>query len=633
MKLVKKIYEIFSKNYLKEIDSTGLAIFRIAYSLVLLGEIIHIFYFRHLIFDKIPYIDVSEIDFGIPIAIWGLSVILVMIGAYTRQAAILNYLMSIILIGTIKTYEYHMFYSYVAINFLLIFFPVSKRLSIDRLRMKLRYSSIKAEYAPPVKVSKLYYQLVILVGVGVVYLDSVFFKLTTNLWQSGLGVWLPANMPMTTHFDSTSLMNIKWLVIFLAYLTVVFEIVFPFLFWFKRFRIPFFIIGVGLHLGIIVEFPIPFFGFGVVAMYLLLLPVSIWGWFRKRANTSKVALTIYYDNECPLCLRTKLIIEHFDWFNKLKFESVQDEAVNEPALSGVNEGDLLNDIYSVDSKGRVYRGVDTYIQSLTKLPLFFILGYLMKLPGIYHLGVWVYNNIATNRTVYRCTEENCGILPQTVVLDDRDRKLFASITYSQVKIGTIAISVIVFAILQLIVSLNSPLVKNIRQLGGLKGSLPDNILTAVSRRTTDVTKVLFGITEHGLFVDSHFEGYNHIVGVTYLNLEGEDEWLPFITEKGQPGTYLYGFNWAKWTFRIVGPKVDQKKLANGLRDFTAFWAYKNNVDLKNSTFKVKVKKVDLPTGWKKNLLHEQMEHPWIDAGVLRWENKECTADIMNIESI
>ncbi|WAC01921.1 hypothetical protein N7U66_19075 [Lacinutrix neustonica] len=41
-------------------------------------------------------------------------------------------------------------------------------------------------------------------------------------------------------------------------------------------RLPIVIIGLGLHLGIFLEFPIPYFAIGVVAIYFLLVPVSIW---------------------------------------------------------------------------------------------------------------------------------------------------------------------------------------------------------------------------------------------------------------------------------------------------------------------------------------------------------------------
>ena len=48
----------------KPVDSTGLALFRIAYGLTLLGEFGHLYYFRHFVFDHIPYSVPYELNFG-----------------------------------------------------------------------------------------------------------------------------------------------------------------------------------------------------------------------------------------------------------------------------------------------------------------------------------------------------------------------------------------------------------------------------------------------------------------------------------------------------------------------------------------------------------------------------------------
>lgn len=61
--------------YQKKIDGTGLALFRIAYSLVLLCEVVQIFYFRHLIFDKIPFVEPSEIDLSYGLVLWMIAII------------------------------------------------------------------------------------------------------------------------------------------------------------------------------------------------------------------------------------------------------------------------------------------------------------------------------------------------------------------------------------------------------------------------------------------------------------------------------------------------------------------------------------------------------------------------------
>ena len=118
---MKKIFNFLKKAYSTKIDASGLAIFRILFGLTLFLEVVQIFYFRHLIYDKIPYIQPSEIDLGIPLIVWLIVIFFLIIGFFTRWITIINYLFSLVFIATIHSYEYHMFYVYMGVNFLLIF--------------------------------------------------------------------------------------------------------------------------------------------------------------------------------------------------------------------------------------------------------------------------------------------------------------------------------------------------------------------------------------------------------------------------------------------------------------------------------------------------------------------------------
>lgn len=93
--------------------------------------------------------------------------------------------MTLILVGTIGSYEYHVFYAYLGIDFLFIILPISQCLSIDRVLQKLKFSNTRSRYTPSKKVSQLYYFLTLFVGIGIVYFDSVFHKLAYSLWQDG----------------------------------------------------------------------------------------------------------------------------------------------------------------------------------------------------------------------------------------------------------------------------------------------------------------------------------------------------------------------------------------------------------------------------------------------------------------
>src|SRR5688572_24892973 len=135
--MIASAFRLIKRVYNTDIDGAGLAWFRILYCITLLCEISQIFYFRRLIYDKVPYLDSAEIDLSVSLIVWMVAVLFLTFGLYTRYAAILNYVCSLVFIATMETYEYHMFYLYMGVNFLLIFVNVSQVNSIDRLRLKL----------------------------------------------------------------------------------------------------------------------------------------------------------------------------------------------------------------------------------------------------------------------------------------------------------------------------------------------------------------------------------------------------------------------------------------------------------------------------------------------------------------
>ncbi|MDM1521666.1 hypothetical protein, partial [Myroides odoratimimus] len=170
--------------------------------------------------------------------------------------------------------------------------------------LKYKYSNTKFEYNPPAEVSVLAYFIPILVGVAFVYFDSIFFKFSSEFWMKGLGMWLPTSVPPIILNDLQFLLNQEYLMYFLGYLTLVFEAIFLFTFFRKRWRVPLLIIGIGLHVGILICYPIPWFALGMCSLYLLMVPISWWALFFGTNKKRLPTITFYYDGECPLCNRT-----------------------------------------------------------------------------------------------------------------------------------------------------------------------------------------------------------------------------------------------------------------------------------------------------------------------------------------
>lgn len=119
----------------------------------------------------------------------------------------------------------------------------------------------------------------------------------------------------------------------------------------------------------------------------------------------------------------------------------------------------------------------------------------------------------------------------------------------------------------------------------------------------------------------------------YQDGNNNEKWLPIIDKNGQPSYYNYGTNWRKVSFSTNSRNINPEELAKGVRDFTAFWAYKNHVDLNEATFLIKVKKIDAPNGWEKDYLNKQIARPWVDGGKVYWKEKKFSSEIKDIESI
>lgn len=611
---MKKLYKLVERAYDKKVDPIGLGLFRVFYGIILMMEVFQMLKFNHLIFDPVPYIQPQELNYTYILSVWIGVIFFIIIGFQTRIFAIVSYVLSLVFFSTLSNYEYHMDYSYMGLNFLLMFLPTEKSLSIDNLRIKLKYSNSRFYYNPDNRVSQLAYSIPIFVGIAFVYWDSIFFKFTSPMWTSGLGMWLPASMPFATIWEDQWLLNQELLMKGLGYLVLIFETVFIFLFWFKPFRLILAIIGIGLHIGILLEFPIPYFALSVTFLYFLLLPIKVWKFLTKiKFKSSK--LIFYYDEECPLCARTKIILTHFDVFGAIEFKGVQTYGFNDDRLSKYSKEQMLDNIFSISSSGKVREGLDTYVYALTFIPLFLPIALLLRIPGIYHLGKSVYSWVAKNRNVERCTEDNCGYELPSIPQNNDEAKVLKNLNLKNLKVAFITFSLVILTFFQINSDLNSPPLKDYRDT-----YLPSQVVR-VHRSFATLSKVFFGVTSHGVFMDHHFEGYDKIFAVTY-NTGSNEKWLPLIDERGHPGEYIRGMFWVNFTFRVNTPGVDDEILAKGLKRYTAYWAHNNGVDLSDASFNVKIKRIEQPKNWQweEDYLINQVNKPWEPYAKLVWDN-------------
>ena len=158
----------------------------------------------------------------------------------------------------------------------------------------------------------------------------------------------------------------------------------------------------------------------------------------------------------------------------------------------------------------------------------------------------------------------------------------------------------------------------------LKSSAMVKVLSGVSNSLIMVTQAFVGITPHALYLHDHFEGYNHLLAITYIDKEGNEQWLPFINKQGRMLSPNWGRVHSMWANIAVTPNIDRHRLHKFIMKVTAFWGIKSELELNDTLFYLKLKKTQAPNYWVKGLLNNNLSGKWQTIGTAKWREKEIT---------
>jgi predicted DCC family thiol-disulfide oxidoreductase YuxK len=623
------VYQKILDLLLQKIPATGIGLFRILYGLVTLQEIFFLYYFNHLIFDPVPYIDVEFPGIPLFLCLWGIVAAFVAVGYRYQFAITANYVFWIVFVNFTsmqRDFDGGFDTFMIGVGFFLLFMPGDRAFSIDSLRYKLRNPFVHYSNYPPAMVSALAYRLPIIVCLGWLYLDSDVHKLFAEHWRNGLGSWLPATQPYyVSALDMSALLNIELLQKTIGYTIMVFQLTFVFFFAHRRLRVVYLLIGMALHLGIVLTLNIYPFGIGMLVCYVLLVPFRFWRSIAKRFVAKQPVLTVFYDQQCPLCNRTVLTLNHFDIFECIDFKPAQEHANKYPALSAIGMDILLTDLYALDVNNRIYSGVATYRQILLKMRYMAIFGVFLGMPGIRQWAEQKYRAIADSRQ-----RINCGV-ECPVGLPLQDKTLYHQIfeQYAQKKPKALSRKLTKIVLALLVLQLNSTIHY------GLVYRLPiDYEKFAISQPISQASNALlmvsatfFGITPHALYLHDHFAGYDRILAITYIDQHGIERWLPLVNEQGR----LLAPNWGRvhsmWANIAVTPTINNVRLRKFIMKVTAFWGYQIGLNLENVVFNIKMKKIAAPTQWVPDQLHKNFATEWVTVGNAHWSGKEISYDL------
>ncbi|MCF6251284.1 MAG: DCC1-like thiol-disulfide oxidoreductase family protein [Methylococcaceae bacterium] len=622
--MYKILYSKISHLYYSKAPATGVGLFRLLFGLITLQEIFFLLYFNHLIFDPIPYLDVEFPMIPFFLCLWAVVATFLTIGYRSQQSIIANYIFWIVFVNFTpmqRDFDGGFDLFMIGANFFMIFMPIDKAFSIDNLKNKLQTPFKHYSLYPKQEISILAYYLPVFICLGFLYFDSAIHKMFAEHWRNGLGAWLPASMPYyISPIKMTWLLNNEILQKTVGYIIIFFQFTFIFFFHIRQLRPLFFLIGAGLHLGITITLNIYPFGMGMLIFYTLIMPFS---WYRKIGLflcAKEPSLIVFYDDKCPLCCRTILTINHFDIFNCIDFKSVQSQALEYPALNNINQSTLLTDLYALDRRNTLYSGVDTYAHILIKMRYLALAGYILKFPGIYQLSSKIYRNIADTRNRITCDVSCVPESNATKQLSFYDQFFNSEVTVNPKRYihRTSRILLVLF-----LFQINSSIHYGIFYRLGLNtnDSVLGSLISDLSNTFILFSNTFIGITPHALYLHDHFKGYNHLIAITYIDTQGNEKWLPFVSPEGR----LLSPNWGRvhsmWANIAVTPNIDNQRLKKFIMKTTAFWGIKSDLNLNNTLFMIKLKKISAPSYWVYDLLNSNLSGNWISIGNASWHDK------------
>ncbi len=230
----------------------GATALRVFYSLVLFEDVAHLYVHRDLFRDTGAW---PQFPIGSVCLVCLAALGLLAFGLRTRAAALVNWLCCVVMLGVAAPNEGFQQAAadsvIIGVAFLLIILP---RLSPAAGRWILAAYLIA------------------------IYLDSGVHKLLSPMWSGGFGVAAPMSFPSLVWVPMSWMSWLpSWIWHGMGYGVVAFELLFGLLYAWHRTRAPSLIVGILMHAGIAIVYPIPVFGWIMVSIYAGLLPER---WYR-----------------------------------------------------------------------------------------------------------------------------------------------------------------------------------------------------------------------------------------------------------------------------------------------------------------------------------------------------------------
>lgn len=100
---------------------------------------------------------------------------------------------------------------------------------------------------------------------------------------------------------------------------------------------------------------------------------------------------VLYNGECSIC---SFEINQYRKYSDTQLLDIEFENLHETNLDdwGVSQDEAKRRLH-VEKDGKIYKGIDAFIQLWEDMPRYKLLAHIAKTPGLYELGSKLYDNI------------------------------------------------------------------------------------------------------------------------------------------------------------------------------------------------------------------------------------------------
>ena len=125
---------------------------------------------------------------------------------------------------------------------------------------------------------------------------------------------------------------------------------------------------------------------------------------------SNFAIEVFFDGECPLCMREIRMLQRRDKHRKIKFTDISSENFDEDSV-GISWNNLMDRIHGRRPDGTIVEGIEVFRELYSAIGFGPVVA-LTRLPGISQILNLGYHLFAKNRLriTGRCTDETCPVL-------------------------------------------------------------------------------------------------------------------------------------------------------------------------------------------------------------------------------